>query len=140
MSTPISIRRIFRKFTDFFQKERGRLTVFSALILVGIVSFEAGFLAGGSTVSLPLSIEKPIATTPDQGAVAGVSTTSAKEMPPVVVSMGARTDCTFVGSRNSTLYHLPTCAPAKRIKPENIVCFVSSEDAEKRGYKAGCLK
>ena len=48
--------------------------------------------------------------------------------------------CAFVGSKNSNKYHLPSCAFAKRIKPENLVCFTSKEEAEKRGYVAGCLK
>ncbi len=50
------------------------------------------------------------------------------------------TMCPLVGSRNSNKYHLTTCAVVKRIKAENRVCFSSKEDAEKRGYVAGCLK
>lgn len=48
--------------------------------------------------------------------------------------------CAFVGSRNSDKYHLPNCSWAKRIKPENRVCFTSAQDAESKGYKAGCVK
>lgn len=135
------MRGLFSRYFDFFRRERERLIVFSAVLLVGMVSFEAGFLAGGSTVALPLVIEKPaIAMAPEQGRVAGVSgeADATGAVPAVTVLSGK--DCAFVGSRNSTLYHLPTCASAKRIKPENIVCFVSAEDAAARGYKPGCVK
>jgi len=49
-------------------------------------------------------------------------------------------NCAFVGSRNSDKYHLAKCTWAKRIKPENRVCFASTADAEAKGYKPGCVK
>lgn len=126
------MRGVFSGYFDFFRRERKRIAVFSALIMVGALSFEAGFLSGGSTVPLPLVIEKPVAAVSDSGRVAGVSDAS--------VSVTEKKGCAFVGSRNSTLYHLPTCASAKRIKPENAVCFASAEDAVAKGYKPGCLE
>lgn len=135
------MRGVFLRYFDFFRRERERLVLFSALVLVGALSFQAGFLAGGSSVALPLVIEKPAVAASDPGRVAGVSDASpAGDPKSAAVVTPERKDCTFVGSRNSTLYHLPTCASAKRIKPENIVCFVSVEDAVARGYKPGCLK
>ena len=44
-------------------------------------------------------------------------------------------DCKYVGSKNSDKYHKPSCVWAKRIKPENLVCFSSKEEAEDKGYK-----
>ncbi len=133
------MRGLFSRYFDFFRRERERLIVFSAVLLVGMVSFEAGFLAGGSTVALPLVIEKPAkAAVSEQGRVAGVSGEANGDIS--FAAAPSAKECAFVGSRNSTLYHLPTCASAKRIKPENIVCFVSAEDAAARGYKPGCLK
>jgi len=142
MSTLTAMKRVFSKFADFFRKERRGLAVFLALILVGALSFEAGVLFGGSLVSLPLVIEKPVVSASDQEKVAGVSDTALVKnvSSSVAASAETRENCPFVGSRNSTLYHLPTCASAKRIKPENIICFSSAEDAAARGYKPGCLK
>jgi hypothetical protein len=54
--------------------------------------------------------------------------------------LGAATDCAFVGSKNSTKYHLPTSGSAKRIKPENLVCFMSVDEAVARGYEAGSVQ
>jgi hypothetical protein len=135
------MRGVFSEYFNFFRRERERLIVFLALLLVGVVSFEAGFLAGGSSGSLPMVIEKPvIAMASDQGRVAGVSgEAKGPESVSTTLAISGK-ECSFIGSRNSTLYHLPTCASAKRIKPENIVCFVSVEDAAARGYKPGCLK
>lgn len=138
------IRRLFLKWSNVIRNERQRLAVFSALFLVGALSFEAGFLAGGAISSAPLTIEKPtvaVVLPQDSGKVEGVSVAaSAQRSEPKAFPADNVKDCVFVGSRNSTLYHLPTCAPAKRIKPENIVCFSSVEDAVAKGYKPGCLK
>ncbi len=40
----------------------------------------------------------------------------------------------FVGSKNSDLYHYCHCSFAKRIKPENLVCFFGEEEAIEKGY------
>lgn len=133
----------FLRVADFLKRHRERIALSGAMVLVAVLSFQAGMLQGNSIASAPIVIEKPVgelvADLPNSGKVAGVSTTGS-ETPAVTTSATDKKDCAFVGSRNSDLYHLPTCAPAKRIKPENIVCFASKEDAENRGYKPGCLK
>ena len=40
--------------------------------------------------------------------------------------------CLYVASKNSNLYHKPECKWAKRIKPENLICFHSKEELQ--GY------
>ena len=40
----------------------------------------------------------------------------------------------YVASKNSTLFHDPSCASAKSIKPENQVWFDSVEAAKAAGY------
>lgn len=40
----------------------------------------------------------------------------------------------FWASKNSNKYHYPDCRWAKKIKPNNLVVFKSSEDAVKAGY------
>ncbi len=48
-------------------------------------------------------------------------------------------DCLYVGSNNSDKYHTPDCKFAKKIKPENLVCFYSLEEAEQGGREfSGC--
>jgi len=42
-------------------------------------------------------------------------------------------DCLYVASKNSRVYHKPTCKWAKRIKPENLICIHSEEELE--GYE-----
>ena len=37
-------------------------------------------------------------------------------------------DCLYVASKNSDVYHEPHCKWAKRIKPENLICFHSKEE------------
>ena len=41
----------------------------------------------------------------------------------------------FVGSRNSDVYHYPSCSSAKQIKSSNQVWFSSSADARAHGYR-----
>lgn len=37
-------------------------------------------------------------------------------------------DCLYVRSKNSDVYHKPECRSAKRIKPENIICYETEEE------------
>lgn len=41
-----------------------------------------------------------------------------------------KVDCLYVGSKNSDIYHKPDCKWAKRIKPENLICFKSIEEVK----------
>lgn len=41
----------------------------------------------------------------------------------------------FVGSKNSDVYHYPSCGSAKTIKPGNLVTFSSVEEAKSAGYR-----
>lgn len=139
-----AMERVVSGISGFFVRERGKILLLLGMFLVGAISFQAGFLEGGSVAAKPVIVEKPDPSGCPGGEAAGVSAGSAasgkagaKSVSPAPISAK---DCRFVGSRNSTLYHLPTCASAKRIKPENLVCFVSEEDAQSKGYKAGCVK
>lgn len=128
------MKKLLLRWMSAFRREREHIGVFASICLVGILGFEAGTMAAGSVGAAPIVIEIPAVAIPraaDEGLVAGVT---------AVAPDVEKKDCAFVGSRNSNLYHLPTCASAKRIKPENIVCFTGPEDAEKRGYGPGCLK
>ncbi|MCL5772527.1 MAG: hypothetical protein M1479_09705 [Actinobacteria bacterium] len=41
----------------------------------------------------------------------------------------------FVGSKNSDVYHYSDCVYAKKIKPENLITFSSVEEAKNAGYR-----
>ena len=124
-----------------------KIFLFFVLLLIGALCFEAGLLtklwqtpepivvrvAPLGESALPAPSEKtPPALSEKPPAVAGAAAESA--VPP----SSAR--CLFVGSKNSTKYHSPGCSYAKRILPANLVCFASREDAEKKGYTAGCIQ
>ncbi len=125
---------------EMVRRHQDRILLFLALILIGVLSFEAGLLYSRfNQEEKPLIISLP-AVTQDTGIVS--ENQAQKPVLSGVESTASQSNkqCVFVGSKNSNKYHLPSCAPAKRIKPENLVCFASTEDAEKRGYIAGCLK
>ncbi|GEM_PF-1299982 len=44
--------------------------------------------------------------------------------------------CAYVGSVNSNIYHYQSCRWAKKITPENEICFSSIADAKSKGYRA----
>jgi hypothetical protein len=128
--------------SKIFSLHKERILVFVALLAASALSFEAGWLEGSARQSEPLIIRLPAAVqttesvseSPETASVSTVTPASGVEAAPNTAA------CVFVGSRNSDKYHLSTCGVAKRIKPENRVCFSSKEDAERRGYVAGCLK
>lgn len=129
-------------------KRHEQQVVFSlALVLVGILAFEAGVVFGRSEQSPPLVIEKPampaVAGDTTQRAQSDVPGTESAKISSTTEKSGLTeksAHCRFVGSRNSDKYHHPECSFAKRIKRENIVCFASEEDAKAKGYQAGCLE
>lgn len=143
------LKNALNKLKDTWSVHNREVLLFLGVMLVGIIGFEAGLVQGQSFQSKPLVIEKPASPPVSVAQVAGASDENgiaAKKIATTTqgqtVAQGVPSDqsCKFVGSRNSDKYHLPTCSFAKRIKPENRVCFSSEEDAKARGYKAGCLK
>lgn len=136
---------IFRSWLGDVWKQREReIMWWLATLLVGIIAFEAGFLQGKAYQDPPLIIEKPAAQSDGQSDQKSCSnepaSLSTKQDTSSSGSVAIPKDCRFVGSKNSDKYHLSSCAVAKRIKPENRVCFASEDDARAKGYKAGCLK
>lgn len=136
----------FKKYIkQFWLKHETKVVLIIGFILVAVIAFEAGILQGQKWQQKPLIIEKPAQTeavatesqTPSQtqnSVLEGQKQTEATSTTPQ--------NCAFVGSKNSDKYHLPTCRWAKQIKPENIVCFSSTEDAVSKGYQAdkNCIK
>jgi len=129
--------QIFLKIKEFFLKYEQKIVLVVAFCLISAVSFEFGVLQGQKWQQKPLIIEKPAeapggvssqnqanseAQTATQATTAKVSTATAKTA-----------NCAYVGSRNSNKFYLPTCSYAKRIKPENVVCFKTAEEALGQG-------
>lgn len=123
---------------EWFQKNRERVFLLLGVILVGVLCFEAGLLQGRVRPETPLVLSLPVS--PESSSDSKGAGSAASSLEPVVAKSDGSANCVFVGSKNSTKYHLTTCAAAKRIKPENRVCFASKEEAEKRGYRPSCLK
>jgi len=141
---------MLNKIQDFFKEHEPKIVTLTGLFLVAIVSFEVGILKGQKTQEGPIIIEKPAipqvlgqenqndlqkdALAAQNLTPTGLSDTKGDNIP--------TQNCAFVGSKNSNKYHLPTCQFAKRIKPENIVCFKDIKDAEAKGYlpDKGCIK
>jgi beta-lactamase superfamily II metal-dependent hydrolase len=62
-------------------------------------------------------------------------TPSLTSLSPTSNKVAATDDGPFVGSKNSNVYHYPSCSSAKRISPPNLITFNSSADACSHGYR-----
>lgn len=131
---------------DFWVKSEQKIVLAIGLILIAIIAFEAGFLQGQKYQQKPLIIEKP-AITPAEAQNALNDPSQASNLAPEAKIAPTSTNaqpknCAFVGSKNSNKYHLPACHFAKLIKPENLVCFASTQDAVAKNYQPdkGCIK
>lgn len=149
------VRRYREEARGWFEANGSKLFLFLGMLVSIALAFEGGFLLGRDR-----QVEPIVITTPAPLCEAVVSRTEMEKVPSeegkipdVATAAGASTaptsnnagqseseSCVFVGSKNSDKYHLPKCSWAKRIKPENRVCFTSAADAESKGYKAGCVK
>ncbi len=122
----------------------------AGIILVSIISFEAGVLKGQEWKQDPLIIEKVPENyilkeaSRQEGNVNLPGFSSESETAVLSANVAGtnnedKKECAFVGSKNSNKYHFPYCSYAKRIKEENRVCFSSEEEAKSKGYvPAGC--
>lgn len=132
------------KIKTFLNKYETKLILTIGFILVGIIAFQIGYLEGKKMQSNPVIIEKIVETTQkepvDNSTIA--SSYKSQEIENSFTQKNKAQDCAFVGSKNSSKFHLPTCSWAKRIKPENLVCYKSFEDAIAQGKQPdkSCIK
>ncbi len=150
------------------QKHGRHVLLFLGMLASIALAFEGGFLIGRDRQMAPLLVEKPaescVADVTQSPQMSSSSDSAGNAQTPADVSVAKEngskdfkapaepskatlpsasaqdSTCAFVGSRNSDKYHLPKCSWAKRIKPENRVCFTSAADAESKGYKPGCIE
>lgn len=101
-------------------------TIILILILLGAVSFGLGRLSATETSSIPITL----CTSETKESVAKTQEASVIAVPALVQATGQ-----YVGSKNGTVYHLPWCSGAQRIREENMVWFATKEDAEQAGYR-----
>lgn len=123
------------KMGDFWDKYEAKIILILGLILVAIISFEVGALKGSGLTQKPLIIEKPVETKNVATALPTQAQNSTPEaLTDPISSTTPPANCAYVGSKNSTLYHLAASSYAKNIKAENRICFSSPDEAKSRGY------
>lgn len=118
-----------------------RILVAVTLLLTALLAFWAGTLHSRLAMQPdPLIIRvtegTPISPTPTQPLVISGASSDIPPVPPQVPTPA----CDYVGSRKSTKYHHPQSRCAKQIKPENIRCFATIDEATSKGYTPGCLE
>jgi len=135
--------KIIEKIKLFWKNYEKQIVLFIGIILVAIFSFEVGFLEGKKLENNDTLVIEKAAEQKEcvcDNAQAENPTNSSSQTATQEKTTDEK-ECVYVGSKNSNKYHLPTCQFAKRIKPENLVCFKSKEDAESKGYTAcKCVK
>lgn len=134
-------------FRAFLKTHESKIVLIVGFVLIAVVAFEGGYWQGKNRTESPLVIKDAsecpkIALSGASPAVLGENTTAPKAPENSADLSTDKKNCAFVGSKNSTKYHLPTCQWAKRIKPENLVCFGSVEEAAAKGYQPDktCIK
>lgn len=100
------------------------ILLISIIILLGILSFGLGRLSVSRSDTSPVLLCST--ATPITG-----DKTAQQETIAVPISQGGE----YVASKNGSVYHLPWCSGAQRIKEENKVWFTTKEDAEQAGYR-----
>ena len=141
---------MFAKIKTFFINHEYKIILILGFIIVASISFEAGMIRGSKIGQNPVKIEQvtsnqdsaPQEAAKAQNLASEAVKTGDSANTPAQTMPGGRQDCAYVGSKNSNKYHLPTCQYAKRIKPENTVCFKDENEAKLRGYlpDKGCIK
>lgn len=81
-----------------------------------------------------VTVQKPAAETPGTGTKGIVVPFPSQLSPYLGGQTGAQNTCMYVGSIKSNKYHYPSCEWAQKIKPSNLICFSSPEDARAHGY------
>lgn len=135
------MRAIIRYMQEKLKSWLGNDQVFYGLLLI-FVSF-GSFALGRLSVLPPVQDQSPgvnfIASKPfpAKGAdldtdLEGLKTRQSADVKTSSKSNGPT--LSVVASKSGTKYHLPSCAGAKKIKPENLVTFANEDEAKKAGY------
>lgn len=132
------------KIKAFWTKNEQKIVLVIGFCFVSAISFGFGTLWGQKWQQKPVVIEKladtpkAIENTPESQNVASASTQGTQESK--TQNLATNTSrCAFVGSKNSDKFYVPSCSWAKRIKPENLVCYPDEQAALVKGKtKSDC--
>ncbi len=115
--------------SEKFKQFLGEDGVFYTLliILIAIASFGLG------RMSVERDLE-PLNTQINNQALTALPSLEVEANAPEVKGSQAKAEIKVIASRSGTKYHLPECAGAKQIKPENRIEFESVEAAKAAGY------
>jgi len=115
--------------SEKFKQFLGEDAVFYTLliILIAIASFGLGRL------SVERDLE-PLNTQVNNQALTALSSLEVEAEAPEVKGSEMKAGTKVIASRSGTKYHLPDCAGAKQIKPENRIEFESIEAAKAASY------
>ncbi|EKE16335.1 MAG: hypothetical protein ACD_11C00020G0040 [uncultured bacterium] len=152
MSTDKNKNILFR-IKHFFIKNERKIVIFIGFCLISAISFEIGVLQGQKWQQKPLVIEQQ-SSTPQEGEMAkneppGVSGEVLSGQNDAIImkselqnsSVSNAGNCAYVGSKNSNKFYLSSCPWAKQIKPENVICFATAQDAIAKGRtESKCAK
>ncbi len=119
------IQEWLRRIKGFTSGEWGVILI---IVLVGALSFGLGRLSVLYGEEHSFEILYPEKET---GAVLGAS---ADKLEPATSDLTPQ-EGGYVASKTGSKYHLPWCAGARTIKPENLIKFATKADAEARGYE-----
>jgi hypothetical protein len=129
---------MLEKVKGFWTKYEPKIILVLGFVLVAVISFEGGVLKGANFSQSPLVIQPAPQTQSVAGEATAKTVPGASNFPQEAASAPTSTapaaNCAFVGSKNSTMFHLSTSSYAKRINPENRVCFSSADEARSKGY------
>lgn len=128
---------------EFWGKYEYKIILVIGFLLIAIISFEYGCIQGGFIKANPIIIERPPESPKisPEDQISGIIDSSNVKMQTTRTEADYRQiNCAYVGSKNSNKYYPPTCAYAKRIKPENTICFKTNDEAIAQGRirSAGC--
>lgn len=132
---------------EFFKENREKLIALFGFAMVFVFGFFSGYYYLLEKVDdRQVSIEQP--STDCAGLFnAGVSgaaidPSEKADRPDNTVASGESKVKAYVASKNSKIFHVPSCSFASRIKEENKVQFSSKEEALDAGYEphALCVK
>lgn len=109
---------------SFLSENKNDIFLAGSFFLIAVISFGLGrlsFMMENRTEKMPVRVE-------ENGAVLGLAGKQGVE--------GQGNEALlYLGSKNGTVYHLPSCSGAKRIAEENKIWFSSKEEAEGLGYR-----
>lgn len=129
------------KIKSFWLSYEQKIVIAVIFCLISAISYEFGLLKGQKLQQKPLVIEKP-ANIPCEGQTATQSDSRASGDQLATADASPKVSqakCAFVGSKNSTKFYAPSCSWAKRIKPENLACYQSEQEALSKGKtKSDC--